>query len=200
MTTSFSKTYNEILEELKQKILKIGGGELELWKLSVLSDEMLFKQLYELIYSEEEKVAWRSGWIIDNAAEDHHEMLAAFIPDIVAQLLITKNSSLKRIFTRILIRYEIPDELLGSVLDRCYQLLSPLEPVAVRANAMQVIYNITQLEPALKQEFLIVLRDLLEEGGTAGLVNRASKLIKAIESTDSLKHQKKQLKLHPIPK
>ena len=180
MTTSSNKIDNEVSENLKQQILKIGGGELDLWKFSVLSDGQLFKQLYELIYSEDEKVAWRSAWIIDNAAEDRPEMLTPFIPDIVAHLIITKNSSLKRIFTRMLSRYKIPDELLGSVLDRCYQLLSPVEPVAVRVNAMQVIFNITQQEPALKQEFLIVLHDMLEEGGTAGLVNRTSKLIKAI--------------------
>lgn len=181
MITSGNKNPDEFNpDELKKKILQIGGGELELWKLSVLSDEKLFKQIYSLITSDEPKVAWRSCWIIDNATEFNSEMLVPLIPEIVAHLIITQNGSLKRHYTRMLCRLEIPGELLGQVVNRCFDLLSPIEPVAVRANAMQVLFNISQREPDLKQELAVVLENLLEEGGTAGLINRAEKLIKAL--------------------
>ena len=43
MITSGNKVQNDIsIDVLKKKILQIGGGELELWKLSVLSDKSVF--------------------------------------------------------------------------------------------------------------------------------------------------------------
>jgi hypothetical protein len=167
-------------DELRTKILQIGGGELELWKLSVLSDKKVFTQIYSLISSDEPKIAWRSCWIIDNATENNPGMLVPLIRDIVAHLNITKNGSLKRHFTRMLSRLKIPDEFLVQVVNRCFELLSPLEAVAVRANAMQVLFNISLREPDLKQELSSVLESLIEEGGTAGFLNRAQKLLKQL--------------------
>lgn len=165
---------------LKEKLLQIGEGELELWKLSVLTDENVFNQIYSLIFSNNPKVAWRAGWIIDNATENYPELLAPFIPDIVMQLNLTKNSSLKRIFTHMLSRYQIPEEFLVQVINRCFELLSPAEPVAVRVNAMQVLFNVSQFEPGLKQELVTVIESLLEEDGSAGFINRAEKLLRRL--------------------
>jgi hypothetical protein len=181
MITYGKKVQNDLsTDTLKNKILKMGGGELELWKLSVLSDEQVFKDIYSLISSDEPRIAWRSCWIIDNADEKDPELLVPFIPDIVERLIATKNGSLKRHFTRILCRHEIPEELLGQVINRCFDLLSPSEAVAVRVFAMQLLFNISQREPGLKKELAAVLESLTEEGGTAGFMNRAGKLIKAL--------------------
>ncbi len=162
------------------KLSHIGEGEVEIWKLSVLSDISLFKKVYSLIFSEDQKIAWRAGWIIDNAAEDHPELLAPFIPDIISKLIVTRNSSLKRVFTRMLGRYEIAEELLAPLIDCCFELLSPSEPVAVRANAMQVLFNISQREPGLKQELSAVIESQMEEGASKGYISRAKKLLRRL--------------------
>jgi hypothetical protein len=183
MITSGSKVQDRFDNELLiERILQIGAGELNLWKISVQSDETVFKQVYSLIASNNPKLAWRAGWIIDNAAENSPELLAPFIPDVVAQLLQTKNGSLKRIFTRMLGRYEIPIELLAQVVDCCFKLLSPAEPTAVRVNAMQVLYNVSQSEEGLKQELAAVLESVLDEGGSAGFINRTEKLIRKLRT------------------
>jgi hypothetical protein len=183
MIISESKVQDKFDNELLiDRILQIGAGELDLWKISVHSDDTMFKQVYSLITSHNPKLAWRSAWIIDNAAENHPEILVPFIPDVVAQLLQTKNSSLKRIFTRMLGRHEIPEELLAPVVDYCFKLLSPAESPAVRVNAMQVLYNVSQKEPGLKQELAATLESLLEEGGSAGFINRTEKLIRSLHS------------------
>ena len=182
MNTSENRIQDDISsDELKKKILQMSCGELELWTLAVLKDEKVFKQIYSLISSDEPKVAWRSCWIIDNATENNPEMLVPLIPEIVAHLNITQNGSLKRHFTRILCRYNIPEELLVQVVNRCFELLSPVEAVAVRANAMQLLFNIAQRETGLKQELALVIQGLLEEGGTAGFMNRAEKLVRKLQ-------------------
>jgi hypothetical protein len=163
--------------ELISRILQISGGELEIWKRTVLADKGLFKQLYELTFSPEHKIAWRACWIIDNASEDSPELLLPYIREIVSRLAVEKSGSMKRHFTRMLCRYQIPEGLLGQLVDISFKLLSPIEDVAVRANAMQLLYNISRREPDLKGELAVVLETLLEEGGTPGIVSKASKLL-----------------------
>jgi hypothetical protein len=185
MITSENKVPDEYnIDFLKAKILQIGSGELGIWKLAVISDKIVFKQIYSLIMSADPKIAWRCGWIIDNATENYPELLIPYIPDIIAQLTLTQNGSLKRIYTRMLSRHEIPEELLVQVVDRCFELLSPVEPIAVRVNAMQVLFNISQREQGFKQELTAVLEGLLEEGGSAGFINRTEKLLRKLNSAN----------------
>lgn len=158
----------------------MGAGELELWKLSVPADRKVFEHIYSFISSDDPKIAWRSAWIIDNVTENNPELLVPLIPDIINQFLETQNGSLKRHFTRMLCRHTVPEEFLGKVVNRCFDLLSPLEPTAVRVFAMQLLFNIAQQQPALKQELALVVEGLLEEGGTTGFKNRAEKLLKLL--------------------
>lgn len=166
--------------EIKQILLTIGVGELEIWKRSVIADESLFNQLFQIIFSGDHRIAWRACWIIDNAAEEFPELLADKLPDLIAGLLSTKDSSLKRHFTRILCRYHIPEEYLGAIVNRSFELLAPTEPPAVRVYAMQLLFNITLHQPDLKGELISVIKSLVEEGGSAGFINRADKLLRLL--------------------
>jgi len=173
---------NSDLRNIKLKILSIGVGELDIWKRMVRTDEQLFEQIFQLILSHDKRLAWRSCWIIDTASEEFPELLADKIPEIISGLTSTKNSSLKRHFTRILCRYKIPEEYLGVVVNRSFELLSPTEPAAVRVFAMQLLFNIAQDLPDLKRELICVLEDLVEEGGSAGFINRSGKLLRKLRS------------------
>jgi len=171
---------NSDSENIKQNILTIGSGELEIWKRMVRADEQLFGQIFQLIFSQDKRLAWRSCWIIDSASEEFPDLLIDKIPKIITGLLTTKYSSLKRHFTRILCRYKIPEEYLGAVVNQSFELLLPTEPVAVRMFAMQLLFNISQELPDLKGELICVLEDLVEEGGSAGFINRSGKLLRKL--------------------
>jgi len=173
---------NSDIENIKLEILSIGGGELEIWKRMVRADEQLFNQLFQFIFSDDKRLAWRSCWIIDTASELVPELLSDKIPSIISGLSTTNNTSLKRHFTRILCRYKIPEEYLGVVVNRSFELLSPTEPAAVRVFAMQLLFNIVQELPDLKGELICVLEDLVEEGGSAGFINRSGKLLRKLRS------------------
>lgn len=166
--------------EIRQILLTIGVGELEIWKRAVIADENLFNQLFQYIFSGDHRMAWRACWIIDNASEEFPELLADKLPDLITGLLATKDSSLKRHFTRILCRYQIPEEYLGVIVNRCFELLTPTEPPAVRVYAMQLLFDITLRQPDLKGELISVIQSLKEEGGSAGFINRADKLLRLL--------------------
>lgn len=167
---------------IKQNLLDFGGGGLEVWKKTVIADERLFNQLFQLIFTEDKRLAWRSCWIVDTASEEFPELLADKIPEIITGLISTKNSALKRHFTRMLCRYKIPEEYLGVVVNRCFELLVPSEPAAVRVFAMQLLFNISQELPDLKGELICVLESLMEEGASAGFLNRSGKLLRQLRS------------------
>jgi hypothetical protein len=173
---------NEKGSDLIQSILTMGMGEFELLKKAVKTDTTLFNQLFQNVLSGDRRLAWRSCWILDCASEDFPDLLEGKIPHIIAALLVTKDSSLKRHFTRILCRYTIPEEYQGAIIDRCFGLMVPVEPAAVRVNAMQLLFNISQQIPDLKGELKLVIEALLEEGGSAGFVNRCGKLLRQLRS------------------
>lgn len=165
-----------------QNIFATGVNELEIWKRAVNADARLFNLLFQFIFSDDQRLAWRSCWIIDTASEDFPDLLADKLPKIIVALLSTKNSSLKRHFTRILCRYQIPEEYLGAIVNQSFELLSPAEPIAVRVNAMQLLFNITQQLPDLKGELILVIESLREEGESVGFINRSEKLLRKLRS------------------
>lgn len=165
-----------------QNILTIGYGELEMWKRSVIADQRLFNQLFQLIFSDDKRLAWRSCWIIDIASEECPDLLTDKLPEIIDGLLFTKNGSLKRHFTRILCRHQIPEEYQGVIVNRSFELLAPSEPIAVRVFAMQLLFNITQYVPDLKGELISVIESLLEEEASAGFINRSFKLLRQLRT------------------
>ena len=170
------------VKDIRQNIFDIGGGELGLWVKAVADDEQLFNQIFQYIFSDDKRLAWRSCWIIDNASEEYPSLLTEKIPEIISGFLSTKNGSLKRHFTRMLCRYKIPDEFLGAVVNRSFELLAPSERAAVRVFAMQLLFNITQELPDLKGELICVIEGLNEEGATAGFINRSGKLLRKLRS------------------
>ena|ERR1035437_1347857 len=183
MIISGKEIYDKVANHnIKEKILAIGGGELEVWKKTVISDEQLFNQLFHFIFSGDHRVAWRSCWIIDIASEECPDLLSDKLPLIIDGFLLTGDRSLKRHFTRILCRYQIPEEYQGSIVNRSFELLAPSEPIAVRVFALQLLFNISLVVPDLKRELISVIESLMEEGSSRGFINRSEKLLRKLRS------------------
>jgi len=54
---------------LSQRLEKIGVQEISLWKEMALKDEPLFNEIYDLIYSNNPRLAWHAAWVIDHVSE-----------------------------------------------------------------------------------------------------------------------------------
>ena len=173
-----NRDYNAV----RQEIFSIGIHEIGLWKRAVIADKRLFTRLYGFIYSDDHRLAWRSCWIIDNASAECPELLKGKLPEIIEALINTRDGSLKRHFTRILCRYTIPEDYLVVLVNKCFELLLPVEPPAVRIFAMQILFNITLQLPDIKGELISVIENMREEGGSAGFINRSGKLLRILRS------------------
>ena len=183
MTTSGKEIYdNPATSDIELKILTISSGEHVIWKQTVMADEKLFNQLFELVFSDNQPLAWRACWIVDGASELNPALMNDKLPRIITSFISTQNESLKRHFARILCRFPIPEEYQGVVVNRCFDLLVPVEPAAVRVNAMQLLFNISGQIPDLKNELISVIEGLIDEGGSVGFLNRSVKLLRRLRS------------------
>ena len=183
MIISGKEIYDKVAtQNIREKILAIGGGELEVWKKTVILDEQLFNQLFYFIFSGDHRLAWRSCWIIDIASEECPDLLSDKLSVIINGFLLTKDRSLKRHFSRILCRYQIPEEYQGLIVNRCFELLAPSEPIAVRVFALQLLFNISLVVQDLKQELVSVIENLMDEGASRGFINRAEKILRKLRT------------------
>jgi len=76
---------------------------------------------------------------------------------------------------------DIPESLAGLTTDICFRLLqNHKEPIAVKAYAMTIIYNLSQQYPEISDELVLTIEDLLPFG-SPGIKSRGMKIIKAIK-------------------
>ena len=166
--------------QLRKNLEQIGVQEILLWKEMVLQNRSLFADIYGLIYCDNPRLSWHAAWVIDHVSEADPAMLEAHVPELIEQLPQLKSRSLKRHFTRMLLSQKLPENQLGQLIDVLYKLLAPTEAVAVRANSLQLLYNISLLFPELQSELISVTETILEEGLTPGMASKARKILRSL--------------------
>jgi hypothetical protein len=147
----------------------------------VVKSDSHFPSLLQLALHEKDPLSWRACWLLDGADEKKPGMAHKYIPRIVENLPGLESKGALRSLLRLLCRHEIPEENQGLLIDLCFQyLVSELYPVAVKAHAMQIIYQHVLLYPELKNELIAVIEDQAENN-SVGFRARGSILIKKME-------------------
>jgi hypothetical protein len=153
----------------------------ELLICEVIKSESHFDHLFDLALHEKDPVAWRASWILDVSDERKPGAARKYIPGIVKALPALNSMGTLRSLLRLLTRYPIPEEKQGLLIDLCFRyLVSGLYPVAVKAYAMQIIYNHVLLFPDLKNELTAILEEHADNNSIAFRA-RGNNLIKKME-------------------
>jgi len=127
--------------------------------------------------------SWRAAYIVDKIHENNPTLILPYINEIIQQLQIEKHSGKKRHFLRQISLNKIPKKHFGFLFEYCLNgLTSAKEPTAVRVHAMQILFNISQIEADLKPEILSVIEHEMEYHSTAGILSRGSKLVKKLRN------------------
>jgi hypothetical protein len=179
----FSNQYGkekDNVPDLKTRLENIGPKEIYIWKEMVLQDSSLFEEVYNLIFCDNPRIAWHAAWVVDHVCEAEPIRLEVHVPEIIEQLAKLKSNSLKRHFTRMLIRQKIPGDKAGLLVDVLYKLLSPAEATAVRANSMHLLYKIALSEPDLQSELGSVIHSIIETESSPGIVSAGKKILQAL--------------------
>jgi hypothetical protein len=181
MTFSGLSEINDAELLLKKRLGTFGKSEIYIWKEMVLGDELLFDQIYRLIFCDEPKIAWHAAWVIDHVSEADPSKLEPHVNELIDMLPELKSTALKRHFTRMINRHAIPEERMGQLLDVLYKFLSPAEAIAVRANALEILLKIALSEPELQNELVSVTEAMLEDERTPGMISKGKKILRRLK-------------------
>ncbi len=149
---------------------------------SIIQQPNLVNDLWELIAREDE-MAWRAAWTMEKINDKRPEMIHPFLNELIIRVEKTNKNGLKRHFLKMISLQPLPEDLTGSFVDFCFKiLLSSEEPIAVRAHAMQVLYNVCQMIPDLKNE-LIQSIESIQTDASAGIISKSKKLLKQLKKS-----------------
>jgi hypothetical protein len=121
---------------------------------SVIDNHDDFQSLFLLMYDEEERVAWRAGWVCSRISEKRPEW---FLPTHVYQMMeltqTTKFAGLIRSCLSVLLDLNRPELFTGEFINSCFEwMISPKYPIAVQASSMKLLYQVCKIEPDLSIE------------------------------------------------
>lgn len=140
-------------------------------------DPKRFNMLIKLFLEGPYQVTQRAAWPLSYCVETHPKIINPHLKSVLKMLdKRDAHDAVKRNILRFLQGIEIPKRFYGIVTNRCFALMDPKEPIAVRVFAMTVLGNIAKEEPDLKKELRIVIEDQLPFA-SAGFLSRARKVL-----------------------
>lgn len=147
------------------------------------NDEKLFKQMFDLILTNEKQISGRAAWVIEHVWLDYPYMIKPYINQMIDFLPVSKYDNQKRHFTKILATIDLntlDEDRLGILIDQCFTYLEdPVYPTAVKMFSMQILFNYVQIEPVLASELIAIIENQLDDS-TPGFKNRGEKLLKKL--------------------
>ncbi|HEU5292662.1 MAG TPA: hypothetical protein VFU05_18565 [Cyclobacteriaceae bacterium] len=139
-----------------------------------------FKVLVQTFLAGPYRVTQRAAWPLSYCVREHPKLVNPHLKSIL-KMLDRKDAhvAVKRNIMRLLQDIEIPKQLYGTLIDRCFASMDPKETIAVRVFSMSVLANIAMHEPDLKKELKIIIEDQLPYA-SAGFLSRARKVLKQL--------------------
>ncbi len=138
----------------------------------------------EIVQSSHQHDAMVASWLLSHLYDSSPELLMEWQPQMVQAVLTTTSDSVRRNLLRILEGLPLKEDQLGILFDTALRwMISENHAIAVRANAMQLLYRISCLEPALIPELRNHIEALMDYG-TAGFRSRGKIILKKLQLID----------------
>ncbi|HEX2921754.1 MAG TPA: (deoxy)nucleoside triphosphate pyrophosphohydrolase [Bacteroidales bacterium] len=162
------------------------SNEAEWMAASVNENRRLLKKLIELSYSDDQKLASHSSWILSKAYEKNPDLIDSDLNSIIESLPSVHNESVMRSLLKI---YSLSDpaklnsKSQGLLADICFKHLnSGLSSIGVKAYSMEILYNLTLIYPDLSTELALSLRNVADVD-SAGIQSKVRSILKRLDKT-----------------
>lgn len=140
-----------------------------------------FPRLMEIALTGSDRISWRASWAADKINEMIPGIAANWIEKMVEALHHLVHHGKKRQFLKLISLYPIPEKSESFLFKYCLDKMTSLtEDISVRVYSMQILYNISEIEPGLKEELLQILEQEMEYRPTPGILTRGKKLVKRL--------------------
>jgi hypothetical protein len=135
-----------------------------------------FAEIIDLVH-QQSLVSLRAAWVMTVVTDKYLDLINPYISVLIDNIPSHNHPGITRMVLRVLSRIDIPQQYLGVMFNySCNWLENEATPVAIKVYAMQIMYNISQLEPDLKPELILLIEAHLNHN-TAAYNSRSSKLI-----------------------
>lgn len=177
---------HELIEQLSATLTKT-----KVHQLAALADDtrVTVVSLHHICYyPENESIAFRAAWVLEDIALKYPERFLPVFHEFVHQLANQKNSSCQRHFTKILMQITHPrapevflharteidgEQLVETVFE---WLIDPLTPVAVQANCIEILFNMSGEFCWISDELANQIEFLMRSGSSA-MQSRGKKIL-----------------------
>jgi hypothetical protein len=147
------------------------------------NDPKLFAELMALAWQQKPPLCMRAARVADLCCQRHPELVRPWLVKMILELPALKDMAVKRVFLHILIRHSwVEDEVaMGKLVDTLFKWLhDDIQAVAVKAYAMEILLNITRVEPDLKIEMAAVLEEAIPCWDSAALRSCGRRFLKRL--------------------
>lgn len=139
-----------------------------------------FKKLLNIFLSKDKKLAQRSALAFYACDDLFPEIIKDFQDDLMKALPNPPHNAIRRASLRALSKQTISEENLGMCADLCFKFLNDgEEEIAIKVWAMEILKQIVNRIPELKEELRFSLEEQLPYQ-SAGFKNRAQKILRVI--------------------
>jgi hypothetical protein len=147
-------------------------------------DKKLFAELLKLTICGELPISMRAAWTMTACCDRHPEMAKPHLKTLIQFLPKAPHTGIIRLILRIIASVEVPVSFSGSIYHSCQEYLEDDKmPIAVKIFAMDIMYKISEKQPDLKPELLLLFEDLLVIASSPGVKNRCEKTISKLQKT-----------------
>jgi hypothetical protein len=141
-----------------------------------------FPILFQLLFDEDEKVAWRAAWACSKISELKPNFFTPHqVDEIVILSLSTPSGGVRRGCLSILFHLPLPNPVPVELINSCFDwMVSPKSPIAVQAYAMKILYRICLKEPDFKMELIAYLETIDFQSYSAGFNSTRKNILKSL--------------------
>lgn len=154
-------------------------------------DENVRTELYNLVFDSEDKLSINALWIMTHYSATTNKWLYSKQNELIDKVLISENSSQKRLLLSLIYKQPLAEPLRVDFLDFCLAGMTSLkEPPATIVMSMKLAYEMCRTIPELLQEYQVALEILepsLLSTRTEIIRKRIQKAIPTGKSLQSIK-------------
>ncbi|RLD44740.1 MAG: hypothetical protein DRI86_06725 [Bacteroidetes bacterium] len=138
--------------------------------------------LWKISISNVHPQSWRAAWMLFHLLNNSNkEYIRPYLDQMLDLLNTFTHNGQKREIMKIILLFDVEEIEMGKAVNICFKiLLNSKEALAVRVHAMQIIFNISIIEPELKSELKDVLKIIIQEDSPA-LRGRGRILLKKLK-------------------
>ncbi|HEX8377158.1 MAG TPA: hypothetical protein VF602_05025, partial [Pedobacter sp.] len=167
-------TKEEFLKEISQTLFKVEAEKLA----SLFAETQAINQLLELTFYPKKEIAFRVAWILETVYYKNPQAFVIHLDDFKSAYCQQKNLSCQRHFTNIMMDITSPKSKVyerivntsdfEAVTETTFEwLIGPKTPVAVQANCLDILYNLSGRYDLIKDELVFQTEHLLKNGSAA---------------------------------